>query len=62
MFEADFTYILSKSLMNTRTSREPRHAIRVVEVLLFCDFYSRVLSLLLTSVPNPKGKGLWGLL
>ena len=33
MFEAGFTCILSKSLMNTRTSREPRHAIRVVEVL-----------------------------
>ena len=38
MFEAGFTCILSKSLMNTRTSREPRHAIRVVEVLLFCSF------------------------
>ena len=30
MFEAGFTCILSKSLMNTRTSREPRRAIRAL--------------------------------
>ena len=35
MFEAGFTCILSKSLMNTRTSREPRRASRVRGFFLF---------------------------
>ena len=35
----------------TRTSREPRHAIRVVEVLLFFSFFSRVSNPLWTSAP-----------
>jgi len=52
LFEAGITYMLSEFLNITRTSREPRHAIRVLRFFFFYFVYTLSIVFLVRKVYN----------